>query len=206
MRHCHPNPGGPQILRIARLAGLWLPPVDQHYGPQDLQAIREFVAALHAYEVAPGSVTASPWAHLWSKRVLLAVSDLASFEALSLRLPIGEAQLRRDLAIVSDPKVSNVTVKVLVHSQAQAALSPLVIAGEREAVISFEDASLPYPHWGIIFRDVRYASLFARWFDELWQSLGAFIVYSRDGVNHEHLRQIRRQLEELGTPQGRAAV
>jgi len=200
------DPKGPQILRTARLVGRWRPPADQHYNPHDLEAVREFVSAVQAYEVAPGSASANPWTHLWSKRVLLAVSDLASFEALSLRLPSGQASPRRDFAIVSDEKVLNVTVKILVHSQAQAALSPLVIVGEREAVVSFEDPSLPYPHWGISFRGDRYASLFARWFDEIWQSPDAFTVYSRDGAHPEELRKIRHQLEELGTPQGRAAV
>jgi len=198
------DPKGPQILRTARLSGRWRPPADHHYNPQDLEAIREFVTALQAYEVVPGGANAHPWAHLWSKRVLLAVGDVASLEALSMRLPLGQAAARRDLAIVSDEKVLNVTVKVLIHSQAQASLSPLVIIGEREAVLSFEDPSLPYPHWGVSFHGDRYASLFARWFDEIWQSPEAFTVYSRDGIHQEQLRQIRTALEAASVPERRA--
>lgn len=69
--------------------------------------------------------------------------------------------------------------------------------GEREAIVSFEDPSLPHPHWGISYRGPQYAPLFARWFDEIWQSPASYAVFSRDGVHKQELDRIRLRLEAL---------
>ncbi len=191
------DPGGPQIVRTARLSGNWRPPHDRHYNPGDFEAISEWVSAIHAFEVAPGDSNKSPWAHLWSKRMLFAVGDMASFEAFLARLPGDDAQPISGLGLVSNPKVLNVTMKVIVQPMSEAALSPLTIVGEREAIVSFEDPSLPYPHWGISYRGPQYAPLFARWFDEIWQSPASYTVFSRDGVHKQELDRIRLRLEAL---------
>lgn len=200
------DPGSPQIVRTSRLGGRWREPDDRNYLPEDLGAIGEFSAAMHAFEVRPGSASANPWANLWSKRILLAVGDLRSLDALIRRLPTGGENARRDFLLVSDERVSNVTIKLIVRQQPEAALSPFVIVGERQALLSFEDPSHPYPHWGIFFSAERYASLFARWFDEIWQRLDAFTVFSRDGLHHDELERVRRRMQAMSAAGGTSAV
>lgn len=94
------------------------------------------------------------------------------------------------MTIVSDQRVSDVKVKLLFILRRKLRCLAFIIIGEREAVISFVLRILRFriPHWGIRFRGARYTSLFARWFDEIWQSPDAFTVYSRDEANHEHFR------------------
>jgi hypothetical protein len=194
------DPGDPQILRTARLSGKFVRIDDPIYRVDELDAIKEFVTALRAYDVVPGGEGASPWAHLWSKRILLAIGDLASFEAFTMRLPLKGRPAAPGFAIAPHERARNLTIKVVVEAQPQAALSPLLILGERAVCLTFEDPSHPAPHWGIFFRGARYASLFARWHDEVWQRPDAYTIYSRDGVNERELERVRGRLEALAEP------
>lgn len=191
------DPGGPQILRTARLSGLFARPDDPVYHPDELDAVNEFVTALAAYDEALDGQGASPWAHLWTKRTLFAIGDLASFEAFAMRLPLNGRPAAPGFAVAPHSRTRNLTIKVLVKSRPEPALSPLLILGERAACLTFEEPSHPAPHWGIFLRGARYASLFARWHDEIWHSPDAYTIYSRDGINEQELERVRGRLEAM---------
>ncbi len=178
------DPGGPQIVRVAVFGLHW-----QQVGvagagdSEEAKARREFLDALRAFWLVPSSTAMGPWGQRWSARFLFAVGDIRSSEALL------ETGLLGDLARRA-PR--NAVMKLMV-TDSSAALSPTII-GERDAFLTFQDPSSPLVHWSIRFRGPQYATLFARWFDELWQMPDAYTVYTRDGLNQQGLEQVRQRL------------
>jgi hypothetical protein len=183
------DPGGPQIVRVAAFALRW-----QQVGvagagdSEEAKARREFLDALRAFWHVPSSTSMGPWGHRWSARFLFAVGDIKSSEAL-----LEAGGMLGDLARGA-PR--NAVMKLMV-TDLSAALSPTII-GERDTFLTFQDPSSPLVHWSIRFRGAQYATLFARWFDELWQMPEAYTVYTRDGLNQQGLEQVRQKLAALG--------
>jgi hypothetical protein len=73
-------------------------------------------------------------------------------------------------------------MKLIVRSKVEAVISPAFIT-DNDTVIAFDDVGGAL-RLGILFQGHQYATLFARWFDELWSRIpDAYMVYSRNGVS-----------------------
>ena len=87
-------------------------------------------------------------------------------------------------------------MKFTTRSKVEAVISPALIT-DREAIIAFDDVGGAL-RWGILFEGPQYATLFARWFDELWsRTPDSYLVYSRSGINQKALDLIRTELEAV---------
>jgi hypothetical protein len=62
-------------------------------------------------------------------------------------------------------------------------------------VLVFDDAKAAF-RWGFVLDGAHYATLFARWFDDLWANLpNTHLVCSRNGINQNALDLVRREVE-----------
>jgi hypothetical protein len=171
----------PQILRIARLAGVQARLSSLEDDPDLAAEWRGWINALSAYLVTPGSPPDGR-ARRWSVRNIQAYVTLDNFDrSLELLRPILEQ------------KPLNFDYKILVRPQAEAMLSPGLIT-DHDVLTTFDDAAAF--RWGVWFQGPQYLPLFARWFDELWASIPeSYLVYSRNGFNQSAIDRIRNELE-----------
>jgi hypothetical protein len=94
----------------------------------------------------------------------------------------------------------NLEVKIFSKPRVQSLLSPQTIT-DRDTALIFDDASAAF-RWGLVLEGVQYASLFARWFDDLWASVpDSYIMYSRKGLDQKALELLRREIAAIEAAQ-----
>jgi hypothetical protein len=172
----------PQILCIARLAGV---PLITALDVDLAAEFREYVNALSAYFVTPGSPPDAR-AQRWSVRFMFSFVTLDNFDSFL------EHQVRPNLV----NKPSNVEYKVLVRPRIEAMLSPGLIT-DRDIVSSF-DSTAGFYQWAFWFQGPQYRALMERWFDDLWANIPeTYVIYSRNGFNQSAIDRIRKELEAV---------
>jgi hypothetical protein len=180
----------PQILRVARLAGVQARLSSLEEDPDLAAEWREWVSAMLAFTLTPGSPPDGR-GRRWSVRFLQAFVTLDNFDRSLDQL------IRPILA----GKPSNFEYKVLVRARAEAMLSPGLIT-DHDVVTTFDDNTAF--RWGVWFQGPQYLPLFARWFDELWASIPeSYLIYSRNGFNQSAIDRIRKELETMESGQAR---
>jgi hypothetical protein len=175
----------PQILRIARVAGL-IRPFDD---PDLAKEFREWLSALSAFFMTPGSPTDTR-ARRWSFRIIWSFATLTNFDGhLEQVLPV----------LLAAGKPSNFEAKVLVRPRVEAMLSPGTIT-DRDVVMSFDDAG-GFFRWCFWFQGPQYRALVERWFDDLWANIpDNYLIYSRNGFNQDAIDRIRKELGAAESP------
>lgn len=187
MKHWPDDHQIPQVLRIGRLVGR----VRTMEDPDLSAEFREMVGAISAFNVSPGSPPKAR-ARRWSVRSIIAFSTLANFDTT----------LQQLLATLSAGKPTNLELKVLARTKAEATLSPTVIT-DRDVLMTFDDSAAS-DRWGIWFRGPQYRAFFERWFDDLWASIpDSYLLYSRNGFNKNAINRMRKELEEIASAQVR---
>ncbi|MGH7865064.1 MAG: hypothetical protein ACREQB_08745 [Candidatus Binataceae bacterium] len=179
------DPGTPQILRTGRMSGTLRPVPRSDAIAEDDRWQRDFISAIFGFCDTPANRSTNPWVHLWTVRMLFVVADGVSFDAISGAI--------REL---TSERPSNLTVKLLLRSVPEPALSPTIV-GEQTALVAFEDYSTPMPHWQIFFRGKNYVPLFARWFDEFWHRNDAYTIYSHGEIDEREFERARTKLGDL---------
>ena len=77
-------------------------------------------------------------------------------------------------------------------------LSPGLIT-DRDVVMMFDDSTASL-RWGIWFQGPEYLAFFERWFDDLWSSIpDSYLLYSGNGINHNAIDRVRKELEAIET-------
>jgi hypothetical protein len=182
----------PQILRVARLAGVQARVSSLEEDPDLAAEWRDWVSAMLAFTLTPGTPPDGR-ARRWSVRFIQAYVTLDNFDRLLDQL------LRPILA----GKPSNFEYKVLVRARTEAMISPGLIT-DREVVTSFDDNTAF--RWGVHYQGPQYLPLFARWFDELWASFpNSYLIYSRNGFNQCAIDRIKTELEAVESAQRQTA-
>jgi hypothetical protein len=177
---------GPQILRIGALSGMAF--------AQDARdaalEIQEYMKVFLAYLLSKDSPSDSR-ARRWSIRLF---GGVASVPALDSWMELGGP------AIALNPL--NLEVKIFAKLRVQSLLSPQTIT-DRDTALVFDDASAAF-RWGLMLEGVQYASLFARWFDDLWASVpDTHLVYSRKGLDQQALDLLRSEIAAIEAAQVR---
>jgi hypothetical protein len=179
----------PQILRIGRLAGRLGRTSNEQEDPDLAAEFREWINALSAYFVTPGSPPDSR-VRRWSVRTLVATSGLQNFNVSLEQFAHG----------LYAGKPSNVELKILVRPRIEAMSSPALMT-DRDALMVFDDAAAGL-RWGVWFQSPQYLVLFERWFDDLWASIpDSYLAYSRTGFNQSAIDRIRMELEAAESSQ-----
>lgn len=181
----------PQILRMARFAGEPQAIVsDTEYDAEFRSLNDALMQGMHS--AGSGADAKARW---WSIRTLGAVWDLEQFEFILERLvgPWFEKKpLNLELKFMVQPRIH--------HSH----LSPLI--ADRDSILTFDDENAMF-RWGILFQGRQYATLFTRWFDEIWTSVSdAYLVYTRNGLNQKALERIRAELGGENASRDRASA
>jgi hypothetical protein len=184
----------PQILRIGRLAGRLGRTSNEQEDPDLVAEFREWINALSAYFVTPGSPPDSR-VRRWSVRTLVATSGLQNFNVSLDQFGHG----------LYAGKPSNVELKILVRPRIEAMSSPALMT-DRDTLMVFDDAGAGL-RWGVWFQSPQYLALFTRWFDDLWASIpDNYVIYSRNGFNESAIDRIRQELAAIESSQARQSA